>query len=494
MHQTTEWGHINWIHAQNPDNPKQSFSVGITHLLPGKSIQRHTHYGIDQFLYILDGSGRYIINGVEKRFRKGMFFYLEADTIHETINTGNTPVREFMVSHPVNYNSEIEIDRSILTNNNKGESLNFNNILYAAVEAIRTQLLETISLPFTIFDDMWSVVIQNSNFSNYCIDNCNPIEKNHSCDCMVQRDFDNLDLEEGAQFKCKYGLTIFHYPIMYDRKQFGTIRGGHVLLSNSPQSTIIGINSLIKQIVRSISSYCVFNTSRQMLEAKDKALREVLFNNEILEKSLYVVNDKVTNLRINHHFLFNTLNSLASMSLTGDRYDLYNAIIDLSKMFRYTMTVDLKFVSLSSEVEYLETYLNLQRLRYGKGLEVEYFIEDELQNISVPFNFLQPIVENAFTHGFSPSDNIKLIRINVERIKNTAKFSILNNGVPLNDITINRINRSLLNNTGHGLSLIYEKIKSAYVRDFKMEVVSNDKEETGVIVYIPIVYEEEYDD
>lgn len=500
MHQKTEWGHINWIHVQNLDNLKQSFSVGITYILPGKKLEKHIHYGIDQFLYILDGEGIYIINDETKKFKKGMFFYIEADSSHETINTGKKPVREFMVSNPVNYNSSIGLKKSMVNDHTEDSKINMDNILYSAVEAIRNQLLEAINLPFTIYDDMWSIVIQNNNFSNFCVEKCQPFE-NQNCDCKRQKDFESFNIEDGVGFICEYGLTIFHYPIMYNGRILGAIRGGHILISDyssieyegvydSPRSTVIGIMSLLKQIVRSILSYCEFNASRQLLEEKDKELRKVLCSNEILEKDLYVINDKVTNLRINHHFLFNTLNSLAGMALTGDRYDLYNAIINLAKMFRYTMTVDFKFVSLKSEIEYLETYLDLQRLRYGKGLNVEYDIDKELQNIQVPFNFLQPIVENAFTHGFSPSNTKKLLKIHINKFNKKARISIINNGVPLDKVTLNRINKSITINTGHGLSLIYEKIKSAYSKNFKMEVVSNGREETGVIIDIPIIYEE----
>lgn len=498
MNQKTEWGHISWLHAQKPNSLEQSFSVGITYLLPGKRLERHIHYGIDQFLYILEGEGIYIINDEVKEFRKGMFFYLEADTSHETINTGTKPVREFMVSHPVTYNNGIGLNEETI-DKVENNSINFKNLIYSAVEAIRLQLVETISLPFTIYDDLWSIVIQNNKFSSYCNEKCSPL-KNHDCSCLKYRDY-SIDIDEGGQFICEYGLTIFDYPIIYNGRYLGTIRGGHVLISDhttavhealydSPQSTIIGIKSLLKQIVKSIYSYCAFNTSRQLLEAKDKELREVMCNNQILEKNLFTINDKVTNLRINHHFLFNTLNSLAGMSLTGDRYDLYNAIIDLSKMFRYTMTVDLKFVPLKSEIEYLETYLNLQRLRYGKDLDVQYSIEKEIDIILVPFNFLQPIVENAFIHGFSPSDDKKLLKIKVFRIDERARISIINNGVPLDCIALDRLNKSLISNTGHGLSLIYEKLKSAYSNNFRMNIISNFKKETGVIIEIPIIYEE----
>lgn len=419
-----------------------------------------------------------------------------------TINTGIIPVREFLVSSPIRYDAGIQIDDRIDDEYIEEYGL---NMIYSAVEAIRSQLLNSITLPFTIYDEMWSVVIQNNKFSTYCSEMCDPMGNPKSCNCMLYREFDGVYMEEGVQFLCEYGLSVFHYPIIYNGKQLGSIRGGHILISDltdrlydevydSPRSTIIGIKSLLKQITRSISSYCTFNNSRLLLENKDKVLRDVLTSNKSLENDLFVINDKVTNLRINHHFLFNTLNSLASMALTDDRYNVYNSIIDLSKMFRYTMTVDLKVVSLNSEIEYLETYLNLQRLRYGKGLEVGYDIEDGLENITVPFNFLQPVVENAFTHGFSPSDDKKLLTIMVKKIDGLARISIINNGVPLNNVTLNRVNKSLPSNTGHGLSLIYEKLKSAYSKDFKMEVISDGNEKTGVIMEIPIVNEEELND
>lgn len=497
MIQKTEWGHINWLHTQNDKDYRQSFSVGITSIQVGASLPKHVHYGFDQFIYILEGEGIYKINGVKTPIKKDRFYYLEADISHETINTGKVPIKEFIVSHPVNYDSAILPNDAGISSNTESY-LKVNNLIFSAVEAIRAQLLESISLPFTIYDDTWSIVIQNNNFSSYCHKRCGELIKTGSCDCMTQKDFTEEITDAGSSFICTYGLTVFHYPIVYNRNYLGAIRGGHILVSNSsadahneiydsPNSAVIGINSLIKQIVSSILSYCAFNFSRQELAEKDKSLREVLHNKEKLEKSLYVINDKVTNLRINHHFLFNTLNSLASMSLTGDKYDLYNAIVDLSKMFRYTMTVDLKFVSLDSEIEYLETYLNLQRLRYGKELNVAYKIDKKLQDIQVPFNFLQPIVENAFTHGFSPSDNKKLIQISVGYLNGDAQITIFNNGVPLDEITLNRLNKSIKSNTGHGLSLIYEKLKSAYNDNFTMEIVSGINE-TGVLVKIPIIY------
>lgn len=66
---------------------------------------------------------------------------------------------------------------------------------------------------------------------------------------------------------------------------------------------------------------------------------------------------------------------MVSIALDDGSYDLYSAIIDLSRMFRYTMRSDLRFVELESEILYIENYLNLQKLRYGDALKVKYLIQ-----------------------------------------------------------------------------------------------------------------------
>lgn len=499
MIQKTEWGHIEWLHKCKEDTAS-SFSAGITSLLQGKRMLKHVHYGIEQFIYILEGEGIYYINEEKKHIRRDMCFYMKPDVVHETINTGSVPLRELVVSKPVSYDSGKRLEEDYLNANQREFRLVSADIIYSAVEAIRSLLLESISLPFTIYNDMGEIVIQSSKFSDYCTSKCNPTCNSETCSCMLQRNFDKLD--KATQFTCEYGLTVFSYPVIYNGLHLGTISGGHVLVSDyttndhddlydSPESTVIGIKNLLKQIVKSITSYCSFYESKMLIEKKDKDINEEIRRNETLRNNLYIVNDKVTNLRINHHFLFNTLNSIASMALTGDRNCLYNSIIDLSKMFRYTMTVDLKFVTLMSEIEYLETYLNLQRLRYGQNLEVLYDIEKSVDKIKVPFNFIQPIVENAFTHGFIPSDNKKLIKLSVKKVEGKAEIVVLNNGVLLDDITLNRVNKGLYRNTGHGLSMIYEKLKSAYSDEFSMNITSSACDYTKVSVKIPIIYEED---
>ena len=488
--QKTEWGYIEWMYTHEERSAKQSMNIGITVILPGKHQYPHIHTD-EQMLYILDGEGTYTINGEKLPLQKGMYVYMEAGTSHETVNIGTVPIRELLVSNPVYYEPQIVFEPYNEQSNVPSDS----NNLYTAVEAIRTQFLETLTTPFTIYDDTWSVVVQSRMFPGFCMEKCNPAKKPKECACMFQQ-------ITSDHFVCPQGMTVYHVPILYQNKCIGVICGGHILLSDSddnypaglydtPQSTAIGIRRLLRQVAKSIASFCEFDAARRELHEKESAIRQTVYHKEQLAENLRVAQDTVTNLKINHHFLFNTLNSMANIALKNDSDELYNAIIDLARMFRYTMKSELRFVALSSELGYLKNYLNLQRLRYGKALAIAYDVADELRHIAVPFNFLQPIVENAFIHGFRDCDLQKHIRVQVKTQGEYARISVYNNGTVLDEITLNRVTKGLTGNSGHGLSLIYTKMQSAYGADFAMDIQSNCREGTCVFVIIPIkLYEE----
>ena len=224
MIQKTEWGYINWIRTNKEE--LESFNVGISVLEEGKRMPPHVHYGAEQFLYILEGKATYYIDSEKIEIEKGMYIYLKPDIVHEAINMGDGPFSELLISRPVSY-SDMDLYESN-THKSVIASGEMNNIIYAAVEAIRTTLLEDISLPFTIFDDMWSSVIQANHFSNYCHMKCDPVN-NKDCSCLRQR---KLEEEKNSQFICEYGLTVLSFPIVFNGIKLGTIIGGHILMSD----------------------------------------------------------------------------------------------------------------------------------------------------------------------------------------------------------------------------------------------------------------------
>lgn len=78
-------------------------------------------------------------------------------------------------------------------------------------------------------------------------------------------------------------------------------------------------------------------------------------------------------------------------------------------MLRYSVRIRGRQIPLAVELDYLEAYLKLQKLRYPVGFSYKISMDPELEQAIVPFNFLQPVAENAFTHGFSNEKEKKLI-------------------------------------------------------------------------------------
>lgn len=104
--------------------------------------------------------------------------------------------------------------------------------------------------------------------------------------------------------------------------------------------------------------------------------------------------------RIRPHFLFNSLNTIAS--LTHDQPDVAeNAIVNLADLFRASLNAKAS-ISLQQEIELTRDYINLESLRLDDRLQVNWRIDVKTDELSIPALTLQPLVENAIYHGIEP--------------------------------------------------------------------------------------------
>ncbi|WP_426789651.1 sensor histidine kinase [Sphingobacterium sp. WOUb80] len=145
-----------------------------------------------------------------------------------------------------------------------------------------------------------------------------------------------------------------------------------------------------------------------------------------LERDNLAMELEMLKSQISPHFLFNTLNSIYRMSETGD-LKTSESIMRLSNMLRYLLyqTNDEKIL-LSKELEFLQDYLNLAKLRFGNTTKVEL----ELENIDEPYKILPliliPFVENAIKHGPERSRNDSWIKVSLKLIDNKLDFVVSN--------------------------------------------------------------------
>jgi two-component system, LytTR family, sensor kinase len=128
----------------------------------------------------------------------------------------------------------------------------------------------------------------------------------------------------------------------------------------------------------------------------------------------------------NPHFLFNTLNSIYSLS--RDKSDIApEAILRLSKILRFMLYETSKeLISVEKEIEVITDYIELEKLRYDESLKINFTYEIEDMNTHLPPLLLIPLVENAFKHGASETSGQSLVHVDLSIKKEVLLFVVKN--------------------------------------------------------------------
>ena len=117
--------------------------------------------------------------------------------------------------------------------------------------------------------------------------------------------------------------------------------------------------------------------------------------------------------RIRPHFLFNTLNSIASLIMSRPEA-AEQAVEDLSELFRVSLREEQRPTTVADELRLCELYLGIEKLRLGDRLRVDWRVQDDAREQPMPSLLLQPLVENAVYHGLSQLPDGGLVEITVE--------------------------------------------------------------------------------
>jgi hypothetical protein len=134
-------------------------------------------------------------------------------------------------------------------------------------------------------------------------------------------------------------------------------------------------------------------------------------------------------LQLNPHFLFNTLNAISSLIVTGRNRDGEAMLAKLCVFLRTALVSDGRGeVTLGEELETLQTYLEIEAIRFGDRLTVDFAAEDELLELPVPNFILQPLVENAVKHGVAPTSRPVILRVGARRDGQDLILSVSDNG------------------------------------------------------------------
>lgn len=217
------------------------------------------------------------------------------------------------------------------------------------------------------------------------------------------------------------------------------------------------------------------------------AYRIFLFNSrkKQLQKEKLTSDLKALKAQINPHFLFNALNSIQNFVLENQETLAEDYLVKYGKLMRKILdhSNDLT-INLKEELEYIQIYIDLERLRLIKKLDFEVVICDEIDinSTMVPSMIIQPLIENAIWHGIQPSDREGKIKLSFFLDKNMIYVEIEDNGVGFDSSVMKSSKKP------HGVSLIKERIRllnEIKKIDANLEFSSND-EGTVVSFFYPI--------
>jgi len=193
--------------------------------------------------------------------------------------------------------------------------------------------------------------------------------------------------------------------------------------------------------------------------------------------------------QMNPHFLFNTLNSISSLV----RFDPDRArelIIKLSKILRRLLGKHDEFVQLREEIEFIDDYLDIEVVRFGRDkLRVCKHLDPETLDIVIPAILLQPLVENCIKHGLAPKVDGGSITISSRVQEGKLVIQVEDDGVGMSaPPAVAAQTRS--SGLGIGMVNVAERLHVLFGDDGKMTVQSRDGQGTLVVLELPVLQQE----
>jgi len=192
------------------------------------------------------------------------------------------------------------------------------------------------------------------------------------------------------------------------------------------------------------------------------------------------------NAQINPHFLFNTLNTIINCSRTNPER-ARRLLIHLSEFFRKSMKPKKHFVTLEEEMDFVHTYLILEKARFGHNLQITQEIDQDLLQAQIPALSIQPLVENAIKHGLTPKEGIKSLKLSATTEDKDMVIEVSDNGVGIPQELLGKILKpGYGSGNGVGLSNVNQRLIGFYGKEYALKVESHLKEGTTITIRVPL--------
>ncbi|OJJ23698.1 hypothetical protein BKI52_04930 [marine bacterium AO1-C] len=230
----------------------------------------------------------------------------------------------------------------------------------------------------------------------------------------------------GLQISASLVIVFFHYVFYFLLWYYTIIPGLGLSKEYGPPIPIFLVN-IPDTMVLSFIIYGAIVLARYVSNYYKKYKEEELKSIQTAEK-LAQAELRALKMQLHPHFLFNTLHAISAL-MHKDIIIAEKMINRLSELLRYSLkNTGQQLVSLRQELEFLELYLEIEKVRFQGRLKVNLHIDSRSLDAEVPHLILQPLVENALKHGIAPQAKGGIITITAQQVKETLLLKVYDNG------------------------------------------------------------------
>ena len=214
----------------------------------------------------------------------------------------------------------------------------------------------------------------------------------------------------------------------------------------------------------------------------------VVLIRENYEKQLTLIDTryKALQAQINPHFLYNTLNSVGRMIKAGRNEEAQKMLTALGHQLRSAFREE-PMASIAEEMELLEHYIYIQKIRYAERVDFILQAEDEVMDTRVPRLSFQPLVENAINYGVEYSSEMCTVKVHAYRQGDRVRIEVSDNGVGMDPERLRKVRNFTMQPRQHGIGLknINQRLELIFGSYYQFLIDSQEGVGTTIIIEIP---------
>ncbi|WP_243238670.1 sensor histidine kinase [Romboutsia sp. 1001713B170207_170306_H8] len=189
--------------------------------------------------------------------------------------------------------------------------------------------------------------------------------------------------------------------------------------------------------------------------------------------------------QINPHFLYNTLSGIRFLISMNKTEEAEEMLYRFTKLLRSILPKASEMISLEEEINNIENYVELQKMRHPNCFDVSYDIDPSINEFKVPSFILQPILENAILYSMEKEHNKGIISITGYRRDDGVRIVIEDNGIGMTQNQVKAVLKKEESMNRVGVINVHERIQLNYGEEYGLKIESIESEGTKVIFILP---------